>query len=77
MDGRRCSVADGGRLAGLLDPYAAGLEFIDVRALRDLDRHAADTGATLVLRSAPCFVLRLMELLGVRAVRVEQTGPPA
>jgi hypothetical protein len=53
------------------------LEFIDVRALRDLDRHAADAGATLVLRSAPYVVLRLMELLGVRAVRVEQTGPSA
>jgi hypothetical protein len=56
---------------------ATELEFIDVRALRDLDRHAADTGATLVLRSAPYCVLRLMELLGVRVVRVEQTGPPA
>ena len=56
---------------------ATGLEFVDVRALRDLDWHAASTGATLVLRSPPYFVLRLMELLGVRAVRVEQTGPPA
>ena len=53
------------------------LEFLDVRALRELDRHAADAGATLVLRSAPYFMLRLMELLGVRAVRVEQTGPSA
>jgi MEDS: MEthanogen/methylotroph, DcmR Sensory domain/STAS domain len=56
---------------------ATDLEFVDVRTLRDLDRHAADAGATLVLRSPPAFVLRLMELLGVRAVRVEQTGPPA
>ena len=53
---------------------ATDLEFIDVRALRELDRHAADAGATLVLRSAPYSVLRLMELLGVRAVRAEQTG---
>jgi DcmR-like sensory protein/STAS domain-containing protein len=56
---------------------ATDLEFIDVRALRELDGHAADTGATLVLRAPPDFVLRLMELLGVRAVRVEQTDPPA
>jgi hypothetical protein len=52
------------------------LEFIDVRAMRDLDRHAADAGATLVLRSAPNFVTRLMELLGVRAVRVERAESP-
>jgi hypothetical protein len=54
---------------------ATDLEFIDVRALRDLDGHAADTGATLLLRSPPHFVLKLMELLGVRAVRAEQTEP--
>ena len=51
---------------------AADLEFIDVRAMRDLDHHAADAGATLVLRSPPIVVPRLMELLGVRAVRVER-----
>ena len=51
---------------------ATDLEFVDVRALRDLDRHAADAGATLVLRSPLIVVLRLMELLGVRAVRVER-----
>jgi hypothetical protein len=56
---------------------ATGLEFVDVRALRELDRHAADTGAIIVLRSPPNLVQRLMELLAVRAVRVEQTGPPA
>jgi hypothetical protein len=56
---------------------ATALDFIDVRALRELNHHAADTGATLVLRAPPNFVLRLRELLGVRAVRVEQTGPPA
>ena len=33
-------------------------------------------GATLVLRSPPAFVSRLMELLGPRAVRVEPAGPP-
>ena len=71
---RRIGVPPSGGQAVL---EATDLEFIDVRALRDLDRHAADAGATLVLRSPPKFVLRLMELLGVRAVRVEQTGPPA
>jgi hypothetical protein len=55
---------------------AAELEFIDVRALRDLDGRVADAGATLVLRSPPTFLSRLMELLGVRAVRVEPAEPP-
>jgi len=55
---------------------AADLEFIDVRALRDLDGRVADAGATLMLRSPPIFVSRLMELLGVRAVRVEPAEPP-
>jgi hypothetical protein len=55
---------------------ATDLEFIDVRALRDLDGRVADAGATLVLRSPPNFVLRLMELLGVRAVRVAPAEPP-
>jgi len=55
---------------------ATDLEFIDVRALRELNHHAADAGATLVLRSPPVLVLKLMELLGVRAVRAEQTDPP-
>jgi hypothetical protein len=51
---------------------ATDLEFVDVRAMRDLERYAADAGATLVLRSAPIVVPRLVELLGVRAVRAEQ-----
>jgi hypothetical protein len=48
------------------------LEFIDVRALRELDRYAAQNGATLLLRSAPSIVPRLMELVELRAVRLER-----
>jgi hypothetical protein len=70
---RRIGVPPSGGRA-VLD--ATDLEFIDVRALRELDGYAADTGATLVLRSPPVFVLKLMELLGVRAVRAEQADPP-
>jgi hypothetical protein len=47
-----------------------GLEFVDVRALRELDRHAARVGAPLVWRSPPPLVSRLVELLDVRAIRV-------
>jgi hypothetical protein len=46
-------------------------EFVDVRALRELDRHAADIGATLVLRSPRSPVPRMIGLLELRAVRVE------
>jgi hypothetical protein len=48
------------------------LEFIDVRALRELDRYAAQNGATLLLRSPPSIVPRLMELVELRAVRLER-----
>jgi anti-anti-sigma regulatory factor len=52
---------------------AIDLEFIDVRALLELDRYAAQNGATLVLRSPSSIVSRLMELVDLRAVRLE--GP--
>ena len=50
---RRCggSVCRGPGGGMVLD--ATDLECIDVRAMRELDRHAARTGATLVLRSPP------------------------
>jgi hypothetical protein len=50
---------------------AADLEFIDVRGLLTLDRHAAGTGATIVLRSAPAVVTRVLKLVDLVAVRVE------
>jgi hypothetical protein len=53
---------------------AADLEFVDVRALRELDRYAAHRGAALELRSPPSFLPRLMGLLDVRAIWLE---PPA
>jgi anti-anti-sigma regulatory factor len=62
------------RPAGRVVLDATGLEFVDVRALRELDHHAADTGAPLVLRSPPAYVSRLLELLGVRAIRVEASA---
>jgi anti-anti-sigma regulatory factor len=50
---------------------AADLEFIDVRGLLTLDRHAAGCGATIVLRSVPAVVTRLLELVDLVALRVE------
>ena len=50
---------------------AVGLEFVDIQALRELDRYAADRGATVLLRSPPFLVLRLLQLLEPRAVRPE------
>jgi hypothetical protein len=50
---------------------AVGLELVDVRALRELDRYAADRGATVLLRSPSFLVLRLLQLLEPRAVRLE------
>ena len=50
---------------------AAGLEFVDVGALRELDRYAADRRATILLRSPPFLVRRLLQLLEPRAVRLE------
>jgi hypothetical protein len=50
---------------------AVGLEFVDVGALRELDRYAADRGATVLLRSPPILVQRLLQLLEPRAVRLE------
>jgi len=50
---------------------AVGLELVDVGALRELDRYAADRGATVLLRSPPILVQRLLQLLEPRAVLLE------
>jgi anti-anti-sigma regulatory factor len=60
----------GPRRRAVLD--ATDLEFVDVRALRELDRYAAGTGATVVLRAPPPSLPRLVELLDLQAVRTEQ-----
>ena len=52
----------------------AALEFIDHRALLTLDQYATSRRGTVVLRSAPGLVRRLMELLPLGAVRLEE--PP-
>ena len=49
---------------------AADLECIDVRAMRELDPHAARVGVTLGLRSPPTLVPRLLQLLDLPAIRV-------
>ena len=55
----------------VLDAY--GLEFVDVRALRELNRYAADRGATVLLRSPPSFVPRLLGLLDLPAICLESS----
>jgi hypothetical protein len=50
---------------------ATELEFIDFRALIELDRCAIQYRATLVLRSPPTVVPRLMGLVDLTALRVE------
>jgi anti-anti-sigma regulatory factor len=50
---------------------AADLEFIDVHGLLTLDRHAAGAGATIVLRSPPAVVTRVLKLVDLIAVQVE------
>jgi MEDS: MEthanogen/methylotroph, DcmR Sensory domain len=52
---------------------ATGLDFIDHRVLLTLEQYTARRRATLVLRSAPGILSRLMELLPLRAVRLEET----
>jgi MEDS: MEthanogen/methylotroph, DcmR Sensory domain len=49
------------------------LRFIDHRALLTLDQYATRRRSTLVLRSPPHLVLRLTELIPLRAVRLEET----
>jgi hypothetical protein len=49
----------------------AALEFIDHRALVALDQHVVRHRTTLVLQSAPSIVARLVELIPLRAVRLE------
>jgi hypothetical protein len=51
----------------------SAVEFIDHRALLRLDQYTARRWATLVLRSAPRMVARLMGILPLRAVRLEVT----
>jgi hypothetical protein len=53
---------------------ATGLEFIEFRALLELDRYVTRQDATLVLRSPPAMVPRLMELLDLPALGVEPPG---
>jgi hypothetical protein len=53
---------------------ATALEFIDHRALLALDQYAAHGRTTVVLQSPPSIVQRLMTLIPLRAVRVEE--PP-
>jgi hypothetical protein len=56
---------------GLTVLDATDLEFIDFRALIELDRCAIRRNATLVLRSPPAVVPRLMGLVDLSAVRIE------
>ena len=51
----------------------SALEFIDDRALLALDQYLARRWALLVLQSLPSVVQRLMELISLRAVRLEET----
>jgi hypothetical protein len=51
---------------------ASDLAFIDVRGLLALERHAAGNEGSLVLRSPPSVVARLVELVALRSVRVQE-----
>jgi hypothetical protein len=50
---------------------AADLKFIDIRGLLTLDRHAIGTETTMVLRSPPAVVTRLLTLVDLIALQVE------
>jgi len=52
----------------------SALDFIDHRALLRLDQYATRRWATVVLRSPPRMVARLMGILPLRAVRLEATS---
>jgi hypothetical protein len=52
---------------------AGDLEFIDHRALVTLDRYAVTRQATVVLRSPPDIVPRLLDLIPLHAVRWEES----
>jgi hypothetical protein len=60
---------------------ATNLEFIDVRGLLTLDRYAAANDVVMVLRSPPTLVTRLLTLVDLIALRVEdkimRPRPPA
>ena len=51
----------------------SALEFIDHRALLALDQYLARRWAMLVLSQRPARVQRLMDLILLRAVRLEET----
>jgi anti-anti-sigma regulatory factor len=51
---------------------ASDLAFIDARGLIALERHAAEHEATVLLRSPPRVVMRLAELVDLKAVRVQE-----
>jgi anti-anti-sigma regulatory factor len=53
---------------------ATDLEFIDFRALLELDRYVTQQGSNLVLRSPPDMVPRLMGLVDLPALRLEPPG---
>jgi hypothetical protein len=50
----------------------SALRFVDHRGLLALDQYASRRRATLVLQSAPSIVRRLMELVALRSVRLEE-----
>jgi len=60
-----------GACGGKMVIDAADLQFIDIRGLLTLDRHAAANEAILVLRSPPAVVTRLLRVVDVIAVRAE------
>jgi len=62
-----------GTSGGTVVVDATNLEFIDVRGLLTLDRHAAANDATMVLRDPPTVVTQLSNLVDLIALRVEGT----
>lgn len=70
--GRVVPLADGPKI--IVD--GRPLEFIDPRGLCVLERHARELDRQLVLRSGSPTIARVVELLGLRALRV-QLEPPA
>ncbi len=63
--------ADPPTVDGNLVLDVSGLRFADHRSLTRLAEHAANRGATLVLRDPSPAVSRLVEVLGLSTVRVE------
>jgi anti-anti-sigma regulatory factor len=65
---QRIRVAESG---GTVVIDATNLVFIDIRGLLTLDRHAAASDATMVLRSPPAVVTRLLKLVDLIALRMD------